>query len=161
MGGLSTIGIIHTVIGLVALGYGAVALLQAGRIDPATRAGRVYLVATGLAALTAFALFRRGFGPPHVLALLTLLALAVGAVAGRRAAAGSFAARLVETVAYSSTFLFHLIPGITESATRLPPSAPLVASPEAPALQAVYGVLLVLFAIGLTLQIRRLRATRR
>lgn len=160
MGGLSTIGIIHTVIGLVALGYGAVALVQAGRIDPATRAGRVYLATTALAALTAFALFRRGFGPPHVLALLTLLALAVGAIAGRRAA-NSFAARLVETVAYSSTFLFHLIPGITESATRLPPSAPLVASPEAPALQAVYGVLLVLFAIGLTLQIRRLRATRR
>jgi len=64
----------------------------------------------------------------------------------------------IETVSYSATFLFHLIPGITETTTRLPLGAPLLPNAEAPALQAASAVLGVLFLIGATLQVRRLRA---
>ena len=66
----------------------------------------------------------------------------------------------VERVSYSATVFFHLIPGITETSTRLPPGAPLVASPEAPELAAAGGVLLVLFVIGAVLQVRHFRAKR-
>ena len=67
----------------------------------------------------------------------------------------------VQAISYSATILFHMIPAVTETSTRLPPSAPWVASPDAPALQAVQLVLLVAFLVGLTLQIRSLRASPR
>jgi uncharacterized membrane protein YhaH (DUF805 family) len=54
-----------------------------------------------------------------------------------------------------------MIPAVTETATRLPVKAPLVANAEAPALQAVIGVLFVVFLIGAALQVRRLRANGR
>ena len=53
-----------------------------------------------------------------------------------------------------------MIPGITETTTRLPLGAPLLPSPEAPALQQATLVLFVLFLIGATLQVRALRAKR-
>ncbi len=57
-----------------------------------------------------------------------------------------------------TTVLFHLIPGITETTTRLPLGAPLLPNAEAPALQAASGALFVLFVIGAALQVRRTRA---
>jgi hypothetical protein len=63
----------------------------------------------------------------------------------------------VETVSYSATFLFNWIPAITETSTRLPLGAPLLASPDAPELPAAAGVLFILFLIGATLQVLRLR----
>jgi len=95
-----------------------------------------------------------------VLSLLTIATLAVGMAAEITVLFGR-AARYIQVVSYSTTVLFHMIPGFTETLTRLPPSAPLAASPEAPILQAIFGVLLVIYAIGLTLQIRRLRASSR
>lgn len=71
------------------------------------------------------------------------------------------ASRYVEAVSYSATFFFHFIPGITETSTRFPRGAPLVASADAPALQVATGVLFVVFLIGATLQVRRLRAASR
>jgi hypothetical protein len=61
-------------------------------------------------------------------------------------------------VSYSATFLFHWIPAITETTTRLPLDAPLLPNADAPQLQVVAGILFVLFLIGATLQVRRLRA---
>jgi len=48
---------------------------------------------------------------------------------------------------------------VTETLTRPPPGAPWVASPDAPILRAIYSVLLVLFLIAATLQVRGLRAS--
>lgn len=62
----------------------------------------------------------------------------------------------VETGSYSGTFLFHMIPGITETSTRLPLGAPLLANVKVPELKVATGVLFVLFFIGATLQVRRL-----
>jgi hypothetical protein len=95
-----------------------------------------------------------------VFSILTLLALAVGTVAATSGLFGS-ASRYIQAIAYSSTIFFHLVPGVVETTTRLPRGAPLVASPDAPVLQGVVLVLLVLLLIGLTLQLRWLRATSR
>lgn len=161
MPGLTTIGIFHTAVGLLALASGVTALVQDGQIAPKRRAGQVYLLTTLITAATGFGIFQHGgFGPPHVLSVLTLVALAIGSVAASSQAFGR-ASPYVQVVSYSSTFLFHLIPGVTETSTRLPPGAPLVASAESPVLQAVYALMFVLLAIGLTLQIRWLRASAR
>ena len=83
--------------------------------------------------------------------------LGVAAVAGTSSLFGR-ASRYVETVSYSATFLFHLIPAITETSTRLPVGAPLVSNRDGPELQAAAGVLFLAFLIGATLQVRWLRA---
>jgi hypothetical protein len=65
--------------------------------------------------------------------------------------------RYVQVAAFSSTMLFHLIPGVTETLTRLPLGAPLLPSAEAPALKAIDAALLAAFLGGLVLQLRWLR----
>ena len=54
-----------------------------------------------------------------------------------------------------------MIPAIAESATRLPLGAPWLDDPEAPQIQAITGVLFLVFLVGATLQVQRLRAARR
>jgi len=155
--GLTTLGAFHTAVGLIALVCGFIALARDRQISPQNLLGQIYLIGTLIAAVSALGIFRRGgFGPPHVLALLTIAALAVGTLAGRSSLFGG-AGRYVQAVSYSSTFLFQLIPAITESSIRLPPGAPLVASIDSPVLPRVYLVLFTVFLVGVTLQVRRLR----
>jgi uncharacterized membrane protein len=158
MFGLTTLGAIHTAISLVALAAGASALLRQREIPARTMLGQTYIWATVLTCLTGFGIFQRGgFGAPHVLGILTLAVLLVAAVAGRTNAFGR-ASRYVETIAYSTTFFFHLIPGLTETFTRLPVGAPLFSSPEDPALQKTVGACFAVLVVGCLLQVRRLRA---
>ena len=155
--GLTTLGTLHTAISLVALGAGLIALIRDRQITLATGLGRFYAVMTALTALTGFGIFQHGgFGKPHALGVLTLLVLALAFVAARTTIFGR-ASKIVEVVGFSATFLFHWIPAITETSTRLPLSAPLLANAAAPELQQATAVLAVLFAIGVTLQVRRLR----
>jgi hypothetical protein len=51
-----------------------------------------------------------------------------------------------------------MIPGLTETFTRLPSGSPFFSNPEDPALQKAVGVCFVLLVIGCVLQVRRLRA---
>src|SRR5207245_10191093 len=111
-----------------------------------------------LVGLARFGFFLRGaFGKPHALGIITLVVLGGAYVAGYTKLYVR-ASPYIETVSYSATFLFHLIPAITETTTRLPLGAPLLPNADAPALQAASAVLGVLFLIGAALQVRRLRA---
>ncbi len=85
--------------------------------------------------------------------------LAIAAVAGYTRFYGR-ASRYIETVSYSLTFFFHLIPTIAEGSTRLPPGAPLLPNADAPELQAATAAMFVVFLIGATLQVRRCGACR-
>ncbi len=161
MFGLTPLGTFHTAISLIALGAGLVALVRDKQISSRNLVGKIYVVTTVITCLTAFGIFQHGgFGKAHVLAIITLVVLGVAWVAGTSRVFGR-ASRYVETISYSATFLFHMIPAITEASTRLPPAAPLVADADAPALQAATGVLFIAFLIGATLQVLRLRATGR
>ncbi len=158
MFGLTPLGTFHTAISLIALGAGLVALVRDKQISSRNLVGKIYVVTTVITCLTAFGIFQHGgFGKAHVLAIITLAVLGIAGVAGTSRVFGR-ASRYVETVSYSATFLFHMIPAITEASTRLPPGEPLVASADAPALQAAAGVLFIVFLIGATLQVLRLRA---
>jgi uncharacterized membrane protein len=153
--------VFHTAISLVALVCGFWVLARDKEISPRNGLGQIYLVGTFISAASGLFIFQHGgFGPPHVLSILTILALAVGTVAATSGLFGR-ASRYIQAISYSATIFFHLIPGVTETSTRLPRGAPLVASPDAPVLRTVAVVLLVVFLIGLTLQLRWLRATSR
>lgn len=157
MFGLTVLGIIHTLISLVALFAGMIAFVRYREISSNTQTGRLYVVTTILTCLTGFGIFQHGgFGKAHVLGIVTLLVLVVALLAFRN----KFFGRLspyVATVAYSMTFFFHLIPGFTESLTRLPLSKPFAANADDPLLQPIIGVCFLLFLVGTTLQVLALR----
>ncbi|TLY39026.1 MAG: hypothetical protein E6K58_14000 [Nitrospirae bacterium] len=150
---LTPLGTFHTAISLIAVVAGVIAFVRDKEISPKNLVGRIYVTTTVITCLTGFGIFQHGgFGKPHV--------LGVAAVAGNSRLFGR-ASSLVETISYSATFLFHMIPGITETSIRLPLGAPLVANADAPALQVATGVLFAAFLIGATLQVGQLRAKSR
>lgn len=154
---LSTLGILHTLVSLCAVAAGSAALLRAGRIQLGDALGRGYAWLTALSAASGLLIFAHGgFGKAHALALLTLLVLGLAWLA-RHSRLFGHAGAATEAVALSASFLFHLIPGVTETTTRLPAGAPLFDHPEAAGLQAIIGVLLLLFLAGAAWQVRILR----
>jgi uncharacterized membrane protein len=159
MFGLTPLGAIHTAISLVALAAGVIAFVRDKEIVAQATLGKTYVWATVLTCLTGFGIFQHGgFGKPHALGVITLLVLALAVFAAKTTLFGR-ASRYVETISYTMTFFFHLVPGFTETFTRLPADAPLFANPDDPALQRTIGVVFVLVLVGIGLQVRRLRAT--
>ena len=150
---LTPLGTFHTAISLIAVVAGVIAFVRDKEISPKNLVGRIYVTTTVITCLTGFGIFQHGgFGKPHV--------LGVAAVAGNSRLFGR-ASPYVETISYSATFLFHMIPGITETSIRLSLGAPLVANADAPALKVATGVLFAAFLIGATLQVGQLRAKSR
>ena len=157
--GITPFGMFHTVISLVAVAAGGAALIRDGRITPRNRIGMLYVLMTVATCITGFFIFHHGgFGKPHALGIITLVVLAMAGVAGYTSWMGRFSPH-VETIAYSLTLFFHMIPAFTETATRVPPAAPLAAGPDAPGLQATIGVAFLVFLVGAVVQVRRLRRT--
>ena len=154
---ITLFGWFHTIIGITALLTGVYSLAKFKIISLDQQTGKIYLVCTLIAAVTALAIFRRGeFGPAHALAVLTLLALLVGTVAAKTQIFGKFSTYLQAT-SYSATFLFHMIPAITDGLMRLPADAPIVTSIEDPLLAGFYLAFLVTYVVGLIFQLLWLR----
>ena len=151
------IGWFHIAMGIIALSSGVLTLTKFKEISLQTRSGQIYLVTTLITAGTALAIFQRGeFGPGHALAVMTLLALAVGTVAATMKPFGKLS-RQVQADSYSATLLFHCIPAVTDGLLRLPVGDPVLTSIEDPILKMCYLGLLVLFLIGISLQLRWLQ----
>jgi len=83
--GLTSLGVIHTAISLVALLSGIYALVRDHEITSANTLGKAYILTTVRTCITGFGIFQHGgFGKPHALGVLTLLVLAVTAIPGGR-----------------------------------------------------------------------------
>jgi uncharacterized membrane protein len=148
------LGWFHIAVGIIALLSGVFTLVKFKEISLHTRSGRIYLVTTLITAGTALAIFQHGeFGPGHGLAVMTLLALAVGTVAETMKPFGRLS-RYVQAVGYSATLLFHCIPAVTDGLLRLPVGDPVLTSIEDPILKLTYLGLLVAFLVGISLQLR-------
>ncbi len=154
------LGWFHTLMGAIALVSGGFTLAKYKEILLQRRSGQVYLVTTLITAGTALAIFQRGeFGPGHALAVMTLLALMVGTVAATTQIFGKFA-RYLQAISFSATLLFHCIPAVTDGLLRLPVGDPVLSSIEDPILKMCYLALLVLFLLGISLQLRWIRSQR-
>jgi uncharacterized membrane protein len=152
--GLTYLGVIHTLISLVAVFAALISFVRYKGIVANSTLGRTYIWTTVFTCLTGFGIFQHGgFGKPHVLGIITLVVLGLAWLADQRKFGAKSAA--VSTVSYSLTFLFHMIPAVTETTTRLPLGAPLLSSAEAPELKSITGVMFLLFLIGVVLQLRR------
>ncbi|HWK05861.1 MAG TPA: hypothetical protein VNS58_19605 [Puia sp.] len=163
MSALTTLGVIHTAISLVAVASGAIALIiRDHEISWNTGVGKTYALATILTCVTGFGIFHHGgFGKAHVLGIITLVVLIIAFLSGNKTRLFGRYSPYVETVSYSLTFFFHLIPGITETTTRLPVAAPLASGPNDPHIQAAIGVCFLLFLAGVTVQVLKIRARAR
>jgi uncharacterized membrane protein len=158
---LSSLGAVHTLIALVAVACGIADLVRHGEISTRSRSGIAYVLLTAATSITGLFIFRHGgFGAPHVLSILTLVVLAVAWVVERRAR-GAGVWRYVAMLGYSLTLFFHLIPGLTETGTRLPLASPVFAGPEDPVLKACVGAGFVVYLIGATWQVLRTRRSSR
>jgi uncharacterized membrane protein len=150
----------HTVISLIAVAAGIVAFIRDKAINPANAVGKTYIWATVLTCVTGFFIFHDTghFGAPHMLGIITLAVLGLAWIAGK----GKFgtASRYIETISYSTTFFFHMVPAITEGATRLPPGHPLASSQQAPGIQLGIAISLFLLLAGLKMQLKVLRRQR-
>ena len=148
------LGWFHTATGVVALVSGGFALVKYKELSLQTRSGQIYLATTLITAGTALAIFQHGaFGAAHGLAVMTLVALTVGTVASTTKLFGK-PSRYVRAVSYSATLLFHSIPAVTDGLMRLPVGNPVLSSIDDPILKMCYAVLLVLFLVGINLQLR-------
>jgi uncharacterized membrane protein len=151
------LGWFHTAMGIIALISGGFTLARFKEISLRTRSGQIYLLTTLMTAGTALAIFQRGeFGPGHALAVMTLLALAIGTVAATTTLFGK-SSRYLQAVSYSATLLFHCVPAVTDGLMRLPVGDPVLTSIEDPVLKLCYLVLLISFLVGVSLQLRWIR----
>jgi hypothetical protein len=158
---MSILGIIHTVIGVIAVIAGIIALVREFRITSKNTVGQVYIHSTVLTCLTGFGIYNQGgFGVPHVLGIITLLVLGAAWLAETKETFGA-KSKLVGTLCYTTTLFFHFIPGITETSTRLPVGAPLIASRESPVLAGIIGTVFVIFLVIMVKQVRALKAGQR
>src|SRR5579871_4732832 len=112
--GLTYFGVFHTIISLIAVVTGVVALTRDGKISWNNSIGKIYVISTIVVCLTGFGIFQHdGFGKPHILGIITLVTLGViWAAANNKLGKRSI---YIETIGYSLTFFFHVVPGITES----------------------------------------------
>ena len=148
------LGWFHTIMGAVAILSGVYALYKFKEITWQTGAGQIYLSATLITAATALAIYQQGsFGPGHVLAVLTLGAIAVGTLASTSGLFGA-KSRQVRAISYTATLLFHSIPAVTDGLLRLPVGNPVLDTIESPVLLVCYAVLLVLYILGISAQLR-------
>lgn len=147
------LGWFHTIMGIIAIISAVYTLVKFKEISLENRSGQVYLFTTLATAVSALGIFQHGnFNPAHALAILTLLALAVGTLAATIKPFGRLS-RYVQAVSYTATLLFHSIPAITDSLMRLPIGDPVLTSIEDPLLHKCYMVLLALFVVGVSLQL--------
>ncbi|MFT7262697.1 MAG: putative membrane protein [Halioglobus sp.] len=149
---MTLLGWIHTIIAIIALVAGFYTLAINKVITLKNKTGQIYLVCTLLAAISALMIYNQGgFGPAHILAILTLLAL-FGGFFVTKISAFSKIADYFQAFCFSGTVLFHMIPAITDGLLRLPVGDPILTSIEDPILRNFYLLFVGIFLVGIVLQ---------
>ena len=149
---MTILGWFHTVLGILAVLSGFYTLYKYKIITTAESSGRLYVLVTLLVAGSALGIYNQGgFGIAHVLAVLTLIALAGGYFMEKFKWFGSFS-KYFQALGYTSTLLFHMIPAITDFLRRLPLGDPFIDSFEDPLLLNFHTAFLVIYLVGLVTQ---------
>ena len=146
---MTLLGWFHTVLGVGAVLSGFYTGAKYRVISLAQPPGKLYALLTLVVAGSALGIYNQGgFGIAHILALLTLAALACGVVMEKTRLFGA-ASKYFQALGYTSTLLFHMIPAITDFLRRLPIGDPFIDSFEDPLLRQFHLAFLVVFVLGL------------
>ena len=154
---MTLLGWFHTVLGVLAVLSGFYTLYKYRVISLKEASGKLYVVVTLVVAGSALGIYNQGgFGIAHVLAVLTLIALAGGVIMENTHLFGSFS-KYFQALGYTSTLLFHMIPAITDFLRRLPVGDPFIDSFEDPLLINFHLAFLVIYLVGIILQMMWLK----
>ena len=152
MAEITLFGWFHTIIAIIGLLAGFYTLAVYKVITLEHRTGQVYLGCTLIAAVTALMIYNQGgFGPAHMLAVLTLLALIAGFLVTKIPALSKIA-DYFQAFCYSGTLLFHMLPAITDGLLRLPVNDPILTTFHDPLLRKFYLLFVVIFVVGYIFQ---------
>ncbi|MDQ7974773.1 MAG: hypothetical protein REJ24_19500 [Rhodocyclaceae bacterium] len=158
---ISALGALHTAISLLPLAAGLYGYARTRGIDVSMRSGRVYLAGLFLSVVTSFGLSSTGkFNAGHALGLLALAAAFGGVIVARLGFLGRLRPYL-SAAGLSFSFFLLLVPGINETLSRLPPGHPIGSGIESPVVRGALLGWVVLFAIGLCVQMWAVHAGRR
>ena len=150
---MTLLGWFHTVLGVLAVLSGFYTLYKYKVISIEQNSGRIYILVTFLVAGSALGIYNQGgFGVAHVLAVLTLIALLVGYIMEVYKWLGSYS-KYFQALGYTSTLLFHMIPAITDFLRRLPVGDPFIDSFEDPLLLNFHFAFLIIYVLGILVQI--------
>ena len=142
---ITFLGWIHTILGISAISLGIYEIIKNKYFSIYSNISLIYFWLTFFTAITALNIYNQGgFGIAHILAILALIALFVGWMTETFNLAGKYTAHII-TLSFSSTFLFHLFPAITDSLRRLPLDNPIAESLTDPVILQSYAVLFVCF----------------
>ena len=149
---MSLYGWFHTFMGIFALLSGFYSLVKYKVIDSQNMSAKIFLVCTLVAAVTALTLYKQGgFGVGHMLAVLTLLALIVGRINEKGLFFG-WLAPYFQAICYTSLFLFHSIPAITDGLLRLPVGDPVITTLTDPLLMRFNAAFFIIYIVVLALK---------
>jgi hypothetical protein len=158
---ISPLGAIHTLISLPPVVAGLYGFFRYRGIDTSTRSGKLYLAGLALSVVTSFGLSTTGrFNAGHALGILALLAAFGGTLVPRL----SFLGRLrpyLTAAALSFSFFLLLVPGINETLSRLPPSAPIASGIDSPIVRATLLAWVAILLVGLCAQVLNIYLTRK
>ncbi len=150
---MTLLGWFHTVLGIAAILIGFYTVAKDKVIAWEVQSGKIYIILTFIVAATALMIYNQGgFGIAHILAVLTLVALAGGFIMERFSLFGSVS-KYFQAIGYTSTLLFHMIPAITDFLLRLPVGDPFVDSFDNPLITNFHLAFLVIYLAGLITQI--------
>jgi uncharacterized membrane protein len=154
---MTLLGWFHTIFGIGALISGFYTLLSYKIISINNFSAKLYLSLTLVVAVSALGIYNQGgFGIAHVLAVLTLIAIAGGFVMEKYNIFGGLS-KYFQALGYTSTLLFHMLPAITDFLRRLPIGDPFIDSFEDPLLMNFHLSFLVVYLFGLSYQMYWLR----
>ncbi len=149
---MTFLGWFHTVFGVLAVLSGFYTLYKYRVVSLKEISGKVYVFVTFVVAASALGIYNQGgFGVAHILAVLTLIALAGAVIMEKTNLFGSLS-KYFQALGYTSTLLFHMIPAITDFLRRLPVGDPFIDSMEDPLLINFHLAFLVTFILGIILQ---------
>ena len=157
--GLSSLGIFHTIVGIVAIIAAIIEFIQRGKIDLSQIAGKIYFYGTLISSLTALGLSSViGLNPGHILAILIVILITV-AYSLNIKKQGNNRSRFIENFLFSFSFFLSMIPTVNETLTRVPVGHPLAKGPTDPLIAQTLLVILILFIAGSIYQFRMQRKT--
>ena len=155
---MTILGWFHTIFGVFALVTAFYTLRHHKVISMGNLAGKLYVYITIFVAGSALAIYNQGgFGIAHWLAVLTLVAVFGGMVMEKFQLFGGFS-KYFQALGYTSTLLFHMIPAITDFLRRLPVGDPFVDSFEDPLILNFHLAFLLIYLVGLVIQLRWLKS---
>ena len=154
---MTLLGWFHTVLGVLAVLSGFYTLYKYRVISYDVGPGKLYILVTLLVAGSALGIYNQGgFGVAHILAVLTLIALAGGYIMERYKWFGSFS-KYFQALGYTSTLLFHMIPAITDTLRRLPVGDPFATSLDDPLVFSFHVLFFVIFVFSYVWQVQWLK----